>query len=113
MHQQQLIPENGMLSTQPNLLPRLSTMQCDGGEMQALQCMAGLLESAESSITLNERGDTKPLQRHPDFRLFAAMNPATDAGMFAGPSPHPDRAFQDHWLELLSCVLPIKLEPVL
>ena len=48
--------------------------------VQALQCIAGLLEGPSSSITLNERGDTHPLQRHPDFRLCAAMNPATDAG---------------------------------
>lgn len=48
--------------------------------LQALQCIAGLLESNSSSITLNERGDTRPLQRHPGFRLFAAMNPANDAG---------------------------------
>lgn len=27
-----------------------------------------------------ERGDREPIQRHPDFRLFAAMNPATDVG---------------------------------
>ena len=29
---------------------------------------------------MTERGDSHALKRHPDFRLFAAMNPATDAG---------------------------------
>jgi midasin len=31
-------------------------------------------------VTLTERGDTSAIPRHPHFRLFAAMNPATDAG---------------------------------
>ena len=42
------------------------------------------MESESSSIALAERGDLESIPRHPDFRLFAAMNPATDAGM-----PHP------------------------
>ena len=29
---------------------------------------------------MTERGDATAVKRHPDFRLFAAMNPATDAG---------------------------------
>lgn len=29
---------------------------------------------------LTERGDVEPIPRHPDFRLFACMNPATDVG---------------------------------
>ena len=31
-------------------------------------------------MLLRERGDAEPVPRHPHFRLFAAMNPATDAG---------------------------------
>ena len=31
-------------------------------------------------MTLSERGDVSAVARHPSFRLFAAMNPATDAG---------------------------------
>lgn len=31
-------------------------------------------------MTLTERGDAAPVARHPRFRLFGAMNPATDAG---------------------------------
>lgn len=39
-----------------------------------------LLESLSSlvgggSITLTEKGETKPIPRHPNFRLFACMNP--------------------------------------
>lgn len=47
---------------------------------QALERIAGLLEAENGSITLAERGDVSVLGRHPNFRLLAAMNPATDAG---------------------------------
>ena len=47
---------------------------------QALERIAGLLEDADGSVTLSERGDVSAVARHPSFRLFAAMNPATDAG---------------------------------
>ena len=29
---------------------------------------------------LTENGEMRPVSRHPNFRLFAAMNPATDVG---------------------------------
>ncbi|GKY98789.1 hypothetical protein MPSEU_000835100 [Mayamaea pseudoterrestris] len=45
-----------------------------------LMRICGLLDDPFGSLTLTEKGDTVPLERHPDFRLFAAMNPATDAG---------------------------------
>lgn len=32
------------------------------------------------SVSLAERGDTLAVPRHPDFRIFAAMNPPTDFG---------------------------------
>eukprot|EP00624_Nannochloropsis_granulata_P001587 evm.model.NODE_17916_length_6768_cov_23.135048.1 len=32
------------------------------------------------SLVLTEKGDVAPVPRHPNFRLFAAMNPANDAG---------------------------------
>lgn len=44
---------------------------------EALQRVAALAEAADSSVTLAERGDAAPLPRHPNFRLLAAMNPAT------------------------------------
>ena len=46
----------------------------------ALQRLLGLLDSATASIALTERGDWAPIKRHPNFRLFAAMNPPTDFG---------------------------------
>ncbi|XP_036035518.1 midasin [Onychomys torridus] len=47
---------------------------------ETLECLSGLLEGASGSLVLLDRGDTEPLVRHPDFRLFACMNPATDVG---------------------------------
>ena len=47
---------------------------------ETLECLSGLLESQQGSIFLLERGDRHPIARHPEFRLFAAMNPATDIG---------------------------------
>jgi midasin len=47
---------------------------------ETLQRLCGLLDDSSSSITLTERGDVMALHRHPSFRLFAAMNPATDTG---------------------------------
>jgi midasin (ATPase involved in ribosome maturation) len=45
---------------------------------ETLQRLAGLLEGG--SVTLTEKGEADPVPRHPNFRLFAAMNPATDFG---------------------------------
>ncbi|NWH71168.1 MDN1 protein, partial [Piaya cayana] len=47
---------------------------------ETLECLSGLLEGSSGSLVLLDRGDTEPLTRHPDFRLFACMNPATDVG---------------------------------
>lgn len=47
---------------------------------EILQRLLGLLDDRDGSLTLTERGDAVPVPRHPDFRLLAAMNPATDAG---------------------------------
>ncbi|XP_053447165.1 midasin isoform X2 [Nycticebus coucang] len=47
---------------------------------EILECLSGLLEGASGSLVLLDRGDTEPLVRHPDFHLFACMNPATDVG---------------------------------
>jgi len=47
---------------------------------EILQRLLGLLDDRAGSLTLTERGDAVSVPRHPDFRLFAAMNPATDAG---------------------------------
>lgn len=45
---------------------------------ETLNILAGLLRGSEASVTLTERGDSTPIPRHPNFRLFACMNPATD-----------------------------------
>lgn len=47
---------------------------------ETLDALAGLLGSPQSSLTLFERGDIEPIPRHPNFRVFACMNPATDVG---------------------------------
>ena len=47
---------------------------------ETLHILAGLLRESSASLTLTERGDREPLKRHPNFRLFACMNPATDVG---------------------------------
>ena len=40
-----------------------------------LERLTSLLDSAQSSLALSERGDVSEVKRHPQFRLFAAMNP--------------------------------------
>lgn len=47
---------------------------------ETLECLSSVLENDQGSVLLFERGDREPISRHPDFRLFAAMNPATDVG---------------------------------
>ena len=47
---------------------------------ETLECLTGLLESQSGSVVLSERGDVEAITRHPNFRLFACMNPATDVG---------------------------------
>ncbi|KAF5899322.1 midasin-like, partial [Clarias magur] len=47
---------------------------------ETLECLSGLLEGSAGSLVLLDRGDTEPLVRNSDFRLFACMNPATDVG---------------------------------
>lgn len=46
---------------------------------ETLECLSMILES-EGSVTLFEKGDFVPVKRHPDFRIFACMNPSTDVG---------------------------------
>lgn len=47
---------------------------------ETLQCLSGLLEGGNGSLSTLERGDITAVPRHPNFRLMAAMNPATDVG---------------------------------
>ena len=53
---------------------------------ETLERLGGVLESAHGSVVLSERGDGAAVPRHPRFRLFGAMNPATDVGQ-SGPAP--------------------------
>ena len=57
-----------------------------------MERLAGIMEGKDSSIALVERGDLEPIPRHPDFRIFAAMNPATDAGTSRLPPLWPPMA---------------------
>ncbi|CAI5953539.1 unnamed protein product, partial [Closterium sp. NIES-65] len=47
---------------------------------ETLERLSGVLEGDAGSLAITERGDIEAVPRHPDFRLFAAMNPATDVG---------------------------------
>jgi len=47
---------------------------------ETLQRLFGLIDGTSGTVTITERGDTTEVPRHPDFRIFAAMNPATDSG---------------------------------
>ncbi|KAF2150048.1 P-loop containing nucleoside triphosphate hydrolase protein [Myriangium duriaei CBS 260.36] len=50
-----------------------------------LEALADLFDKTPS-ITLNEAGSTSAIHAHPDFRIFSAMNPATDVGKKDLPS---------------------------
>ncbi|KAK7436551.1 AAA ATPase midasin [Stygiomarasmius scandens] len=47
---------------------------------ETLECLSSILHSPIASITLTEQGSLEPVPRHPNLRLFACMNPATDVG---------------------------------
>ncbi|KAM7344790.1 midasin [Cochliomyia hominivorax] len=46
---------------------------------ETLECLSTILEP-DGSIVLLEKGDFTPVKRHPEFRIFACMNPNTDIG---------------------------------
>ena len=45
---------------------------------ETLESLSGLLEGG--SVTLSDTGALEPVPRHPNFRVFACMNPPTDVG---------------------------------
>lgn len=49
-------------------------------QTETLQLLTYLLDRANRNILLFEKGDQQLISRHPDFRLFACMNPCTDVG---------------------------------
>ncbi|KAJ3092441.1 AAA ATPase midasin [Quaeritorhiza haematococci] len=65
---------------------------------ETLESISSLLQSVTSSLLLVERGDTTPIPRHPNFRLFACMNPAGDAGKRDLP-PGLRSRFTEMWVD--------------
>lgn len=61
-------------------LPRILLDEVNLASAETLECVSSLLHGPTASITLTEQGSLEPVPRHPDFRLFACMNPATDVG---------------------------------
>ncbi|WVZ59171.1 hypothetical protein U9M48_009362, partial [Paspalum notatum var. saurae] len=47
---------------------------------ETLQRIGAVLDGERGTLCLAERGDVDYVERHPCFRIFACMNPATDAG---------------------------------
>ncbi|KAM3408334.1 hypothetical protein ACQJBY_001473 [Aegilops geniculata] len=47
---------------------------------ETLQRIGAVLDGDKGTLCLAERGDVDYIERHPRFRMFACMNPATDAG---------------------------------
>ncbi|KAN0037183.1 hypothetical protein ACTFIV_002519 [Dictyostelium citrinum] len=45
---------------------------------ETLESLSGLFDGG--SITLTEKGEVEPVERHPNFKVFACMNPPTDIG---------------------------------
>ncbi|KAF9915434.1 AAA ATPase midasin [Lobosporangium transversale] len=87
---------------------------------ETLECLSGLLQDEHGSILLAERGDSEPVVRHKNFRVFACMNPATDVGKrdlppglrnrFTEFYVHPPDARREDLLEIIkkyleSCTL--------
>ena len=67
---------------------------------ETLESLSGLLEGG--GIYLTERGDIKAVERHPNFRIFACMNPPTDVGKKDLP-PGLRNRFSEYFVdELLS-----------
>ncbi|KAJ1804601.1 AAA ATPase midasin, partial [Coemansia sp. RSA 2599] len=86
---------------------------------ETLACLGGLLQ-AERTIVLAETGER--VRCHPDFRLFACMNPANDVGKrdlppglrssFAEFFVHPPDANADDLLAIIRAHLPANTPPV-
>jgi midasin len=64
---------------------------------ETLEAITPLLQSPTASLTLTEKGSLEPVPRHPAFRLFASMNPATDIGKRDLP-PVMRSSFTELWV---------------
>ncbi|GMH86349.1 hypothetical protein TL16_g10510 [Triparma laevis f. inornata] len=69
-----------------------------------LQRLFSLLDGPSGTITIQERGDLVPVKRHDNFRIFAAMNPATDNGKKGEPKAWSETA--ENGLEIRINYLP-------
>ncbi|CAG8685363.1 7884_t:CDS:2, partial [Acaulospora colombiana] len=47
---------------------------------ETLEAISIILQGSTDSIILAEQAGAAPIKKHPNFRLFACMNPATDVG---------------------------------
>lgn len=65
--------------------------------LKVLERVSGILESGQQGILMTEKGDTTKVMPHPDFRLFGAMNPSTDAGKKDLPQLVRNR-FTEFWV---------------
>ena len=64
---------------------------------EVLERITSVMENETGSITVMERGDVRSVHRHSNFRLFGAMNPATDAGKRELPVQIRTR-FTEFWM---------------
>ncbi|KAI9366170.1 P-loop containing nucleoside triphosphate hydrolase protein [Zopfochytrium polystomum] len=65
---------------------------------ETLESLSSLLQDQRGSLLLLERGDMEVIPRHSNFRLFACMNPANDAGKRDLPASLQSR-FTEVWVE--------------
>lgn len=68
--------------------------------VETLQRLTGVLDGEKGSLILTERGDVHNIPRHPNFRVFACMNPATDIGKHDLPLSLKNRFTEFHIDEL-------------
>jgi len=66
--------------------------------MQVLERISEILDRTSQGLMITERGDIERIARHQDFRIFGAMNPATDAGKKGLPLLLRSR-FTEFWVE--------------
>ena len=74
---------------------------------ETLECLSSLLDQG-GSVCLYEKGDYQTIPRHPEFRLFACMNPATDTGKHDLP-PGLRNRFTELYVDEISDVADIKM----
>ncbi|XP_072761011.1 midasin [Anoplolepis gracilipes] len=75
---------------------------------ETLECLSGLLESSSESLLLHEHGEGEPVKRHPDFTVFACMNPATDVGKKDLPVGLRNR-FTEFYIDELTALSDLRL----